>query len=197
MGIYRSLIVYAADASEVRSSVPALAGLAGGVELPLHSSRGAPIQLVYPTIAFLTLAMVSEFVLRRTVLGRRVMAVGDNPVAARYAGIPIGRVSIMVYGFVGLTCGLSALFNAGRLMSVSSSSTGMFYELNAIAAVIVGGTSMNGGRGSMLGTVVGVLLLAVIENMLTMLDVNPYLQDAVKGCIIIAAVLVRRGRRAA
>jgi ribose transport system permease protein len=196
MAIYRSLILYSADGSEVRSSVASFADLgSGGVELPLNSSRGVPIQLGYPAMVFLAVAVVSEVVLRKTVLGRRVLAVGDNATAARYAGVPIGRTTLVVYAFAGLTCGLSAFLTASRLNSISSSSTGLMYELDAIAAVVIGGTVMTGGRGSVLGTVVGVLLLGVISNMLTMLGVENYIQGVVKGCIIIGAVLIQRGRR--
>lgn len=126
-----------------------------------------------------------------------MLAVGDNATAARYAGVPIGKITLVVYAFAGLTCGLSAFLNASRLNSISSSSTGLMYELDAIAAVVIGGTVMTGGRGSILGTVVGVLLLGVISNMLTMLGVENYIQGVVKGCIIIGAVLIQRGRRQA
>jgi ribose transport system permease protein len=198
MAIYRSLILYFAEGSEVRSEVASFADLgSGGVELPIHSSRGVPIQLGWPAVVFVLVALVSELMLRKTVLGRRVLAVGDNATAARYAGVPIGKITLVVYAFAGLTCGLSALLNASRLNSISSSSTGLMYELDAIAAVVIGGTVMTGGRGSILGTVIGVLLLGVISNMLTMLGVENYIQGVVKGCIIIGAVLIQRGRRQA
>jgi ribose transport system permease protein len=198
MAIFRSVILYAAEGAEVRSSVPSFGNLgSGGIELPLHSSRGMPILLGYPSLIFIAVAVVSELILRKTVLGRRILAVGDNATAARYAGVPISRITLVVYAFTGLTCGLSALLNSSRLNSISSSSTGLAYELDAIAAVVIGGTAMTGGRGSILGTVVGVLLLGVISNMLTMLGIENYIQGVVKGCIIIGAVLIQRGRRQA
>jgi ribose transport system permease protein len=196
LAIFRSVIVYWANGSEVRSAVPDFAVLgSGGIELPIHNSRGMAIELGYPTIVFLVMAAAAELVLRKTVLGRRVYAVGDNTTAARYAGIPIGRVTMIVYAFSGLMCGIAALLQSSRFTSVSSSTAGQLYELDAIAAVVVGGTVMTGGRGSVLGTVVGVLLLGVISNMLIMLGVENYIQGAVKGCIIIGAVLIQRGRR--
>ncbi len=168
----------------------------GGVKLPfVTSSRGVAILLGYPTMCFLLMAVLGEVLLRFTVLGRRVMAVGGNAEAARYAGIPVGRVTAIVYTLCGLTCGVAALLNSSRLNSVASSSLGQLYELDAIAAVVIGGTAMTGGRGSVLGTLVGVLLLGVINNMLTMLSVDNYIQGLVKGCIIIGAVLIQRARR--
>jgi ribose transport system permease protein len=196
MAIYRSVILYTAEASEIRSNVAAFASLgSGGVEIPLHTARGLPIEVSYATLIFLAVAVVSELALRKTVIGRQIFAVGDNPTAARFAGVPIRRVTLAVYAFAGLTCGLSALLNASRQNSVSSSTFGQLYELDAIAAVVIGGTAMTGGRGSVLGTVVGVLLLGAISNMLIMQNVDPNIQGVVKGCIIIGAVLIQRGRR--
>lgn len=198
MAAYRALILSQAEGSEVRANVSGFGVIGtGGFEMPgIESSRGTPIRVGWPTVVFLTTALMGEFVLRRTVFGRRALAVGGNPLAARYAGVPVGRVTVTVYALAGLTCGIAALLNASRLNSIASSSTGQLYELDAIAAVVIGGTAMTGGRGSVLGTVVGVLLLGVISNMLTMLGVENYIQGLVKGCIIIGAVLVQRGGRA-
>lgn len=194
MAAFRSIIMYNAEGSEIRSAVSSFADLgSGGFKLEfLHSSRGLPILLGFPTLFFLGAALVGELLLKKTVLGRRVYATGDNPIAARYAGVPVNRVTMIVYALSGLTCGLSALLNSSRLNSIASSSTGQMYELDAIAAVVIGGTSMTGGKGSVLGTVVGVLLLGVISNMLTMLGIPNYIQGLVKGCIIIGAVLIQR-----
>lgn len=194
MAAYRSVIMYAAEGSEVRCEVSSFADLgSGSFKLPfLLSSRGKPVDLGYPTLFFLGAALIGELLLRKTVLGRRVYATGDNALAARYSGVPVSRVTLIVYALSGLACGLSAMLNSSRLNSVASSSTGQMYELDAIAAVVIGGTVMTGGKGSVLGTVVGVLLLGVISNMLTMLGIHNYIQGLVKGCIIIGAVLLQR-----
>ena len=193
MAIFRSVVLAAADGSEIRSMVPAFGEIASrGVDLPIHSSRGSPLELTLPMVAFITVAAVGQFVLSCTAFGRRVLAIGDNATAARYAGVPLSRVTIAVYAISGLCCGIAALLNSSRLNSVASSSLGSMYELDAIAAVVIGGTRMRGGAGSVFGTVIGVLILGVVGNMLNMLDVSPHLQGLVKGLIIIAAVLVQR-----
>lgn len=198
MAIFRSVILASADGSEIRSSVETFGELASpsqGITIPgLETSRGKPIIATWPIVVFVVLAVVAELSLRLTTFGRQVLAIGDNPAAARYAGVRVGRVTTLVYMLAGLLCGVAAFLNSSRLNSVSSSQTGMMYELDAIAAVVIGGTSMRGGSGWIVGTVVGVLLLGVIDNMLLMLDVNTHLQGLVKGCIIIAAVLFQRSR---
>lgn len=197
MAAFRAIILHQAEGGEIRSSVSGFAEFGSGeITLPfLLSSRGKPIGVGYPTIAFLVCAFAGAAVLRFTVFGRQVLAVGGNAEAARYAGIPVGRVTTLVYTLCGLTCGVAALLNSSRLNSVAASSMGQMYELDAITAVVIGGTAMTGGRGSVLGTLVGVLLLGVIGNMLMMLEVNNYIQGLVKGCIIIGAVLIQRARR--
>ncbi len=198
MAAYRSIILYRADGGEIRSAVSAFGDFgSSGLTLPfIQNSRGRAIELGWPTITFLSLAFFAEFLLRRTVLGRWVFAVGGNAVAARYAGVPVGRVNLIVYAFCGLMCGVAAILTSARLNSIASASIGQMYELDAIAAVVVGGASMNGGRGSVLGTVIGVLLLGVIGNTMTMLSIENHIQGLVKGCIIIGAVLIQRLQRA-
>lgn len=200
MAIFRSVILASADGSEIRSSVEAFGELgkpSNGVVIPfLETSREKPLVATWAILIFIVLAVAAELSLRLTTFGRQALAIGDNAAAARYAGVRVGRVTTMVYVLCGLLCGVAALLNASRLNSVSSSQTGMMYELDAIAAVVIGGTSMRGGSGWIIGTVVGVLLLGVIDNMLLMLDVNVHLQGLVKGCIIIAAVLFQRSRGA-
>jgi ribose transport system permease protein len=115
-------------------------------------------------------------------------------VAAVYSAINVNLVKIATYSLMGLLAGVAGLLQASRLNSVSSSSTGMLSAAVAFAAVAVGGTSLRGGSGTVWGTVVGVMLLGVTGNMLNMLNINPYLQGAVKGAILIGAVLLQRGR---
>jgi len=124
--------------------------------------------------------------------GRYIFAIGANEQAARYSGVDVERIKILAYVLVGALTGISALLLASHTNSVSSSSTGQLYELDVIAAVVVGGTRMTGGWGTIFGTVVGVMILGVIGNMLNFLDVSIYLQGLVKGGIIIAAAFVQQ-----
>ncbi|MFZ4574047.1 MAG: ABC transporter permease [Phycisphaerales bacterium] len=193
--IFRSLILAPAEGSEIRSQVSAFGDL-GTISIPIPwiGPGGGPLGLKIGVIAFLAIAVVSHVVLTRTVFGRRVFAIGDNAQAARYAGVHIPGTTVVVYAIAGLTCGLAAVLNAARLNSVSSSSLGLFYELDAIAAVVIGGTHLRGGAGRIFGTVVGVLILGVVSNMLNMLQVSNFYHGLVKGLIIIAAVLVQPRR---
>lgn len=207
MAIFRSIILASAEGGEIRSAVSAFGEIGSprngltipntrfGISLPfLMSSKGKALIATWPIITFVVFAVVAELSLRTTTFGRKVLATGDNPVAARYAGINTGRVTMLVYTLCGALCGVAALLNASRMNSVSSSQTGASYELDAIAAVVIGGTAMRGGSGWVIGTVVGVMILGVIDNMLVMFGVNNMLQGLVKGCIIIAAVLIQRQR---
>ncbi|MEP0869677.1 ribose ABC transporter permease [Trichocoleus desertorum AS-A10] len=144
-------------------------------------------------IALLAVA-ASWFVLRRTVLGVQIYAVGGNSRAARLTGIKVNRVLLFVYGVSGLLSGLAGIMSASRLYSA----TGMLgngYELDAIAAVILGGTSFTGGIGTIVGTLVGALIIAVLNNGLTLLNMSYFWQLVVKGLVIIAAVTIDRLRR--
>lgn len=192
LAIYRSLVLAPAQGGEIRSEVAAFGEFGGAmVRIPWIGTEGNPLPVRMAVFVFLGVALLSHLVLARTVFGRQVYAIGDNPRAARYAGIKIGLVTTSVYGIAGLTCGIAALLNASRLNSVSSSSLGLFYELDAIAAVVIGGTRLQGGAGRIFGTVVGVLILGVVSNMLNMLQVSNFYHGLVKGLIIIAAVLVQ------
>ncbi len=196
---YRSIAQTMADGGEFRSSSNTLFAKLGSGGMALnfgHEPAGSAAVLPYPVMVFLLLAMVAAVMLNMTRFGRYVRAIGNNPSAAIYSAINVSRVKILTYVLGGFCCGVAALLIASRLNSVSSSQTGQMYELDAIAAVAIGGTRMSGGSGGIFGTVIGVLILGVIGNMLSFLDVSPYLQGLVKGFIIIAAVLVQRvGRR--
>ncbi|MBW4580835.1 MAG: ribose ABC transporter permease [Tildeniella nuda ZEHNDER 1965/U140] len=136
----------------------------------------------------------SWFVLRRTVLGVQIYAVGGNQRAARLTGIKVNRVLLFVYGVSGLLAGLAGVMSSSRLYSA----TGMLgngYELDAIAAVILGGTSFTGGIGTMPGTLLGALIIAVLNNGLTLLNMSYFWQLVVKGLVIIIAVTIDRLRR--
>lgn len=197
LAIFRSLIVAPAEGSEIRSQVASFSKVGGvGVPIPLLGPDWGFLNVRVTVLIFLGCAIAAHFLLARTVFGRRVYAIGDNPRAARYAGVPIDRVTITVYAIAGLMCSLAGVFNASRLNSVSSSSLGLFYELDAIAAVVIGGTRLQGGSGRVWGTVIGVLIMGVVSNMLNMLGVSNFYHGLVKGVIIMAAVLVQRPAKA-
>ena len=104
------------------------------------------------------------------------------------------RIKFLAYTLIGFTVGVSSALLSSRFNAVSTANTGMLFELDAIAAVIIGGTPMTGGRGTIWGTIIGAIILGVINNMLNMLGVSPYLQGTVKGIVIIGAVYIQRQR---
>ncbi|MEA5603500.1 ABC transporter permease subunit [Nostoc sp. UHCC 0252] len=144
-------------------------------------------------IALLTV-VISWFVLRQTVLGVQIYAVGGNERAARLTGIKVNRVLLFVYGISGLLAGLAGIMSASRLYSASGI-LGQGYELDAIAAVILGGTSFTGGIGTIGGTLLGALIIAILNNGLTLLNLSYFWQLVVKGLVIILAVTIDRLRR--
>ncbi|MEH2378797.1 MAG: ribose ABC transporter permease [Nostoc sp.] len=144
-------------------------------------------------IALLTV-IASWFVLRQTVLGVQIYAVGGNERAARLTGIKVNRVLLFVYGISGLLAGLAGIMSASRLYSASGV-LGQGYELDAIAAVILGGTSFTGGIGTIGGTLLGALIIAILNNGLTLLNLSYFWQLVVKGLVIILAVMIDRLRR--
>ncbi|MBO3463488.1 ribose ABC transporter permease [Aetokthonos hydrillicola Thurmond2011] len=144
-------------------------------------------------VALLTV-LVSWFVLRQTVLGVQIYAVGGNERAARLTGIKVDRVLLFVYGVSGLLSGLAGIMSASRLYSATGM-LGQGYELDAIAAVILGGTSFTGGIGTIGGTLLGALIIAVLNNGLTLLNMSYFWQLVVKGLVIIVAVVIDRLRR--
>jgi ribose transport system permease protein len=152
--------------------------------------------LGFPWLVYIAIAVVfaSWFILRRTVLGMHVYAVGGNESAARLSGISVPKVLLFVYGMSGLCAGLGAIMVTSRLGGANGLQLGQSYELDAIAAVILGGTSFVGGIGSIWGTLIGALIIAVLSNGLVLLGVPDVWQYIVKGLVIIGAVLLDRFR---
>jgi hypothetical protein len=144
-------------------------------------------------IAFVVV-LVSWLILRRTVLGLRIYAVGGNPDAARLAGVKVWAVLLFVYGMSGLLAGLGGVMSAARLYAANGLQLGQSYELDAIAAVILGGTSFVGGIGSIWGTLIGALIIAVLSNGLILCGVSDIWQFIIKGVVIIVAVSLDRYR---
>jgi ribose transport system permease protein len=129
--------------------------------------------------------------LNRTTFGRRTIAVGGNPEAARLAGIDVKRHTVMVFVLVGVCCGLAALMLVART-TTGTSTHGTGLELDAIAAVVIGGTLLTGGRGTIAGTVIGVLIFTTLTNVFTLNNRSISEQSLIKGAIIVAAVLLQQ-----
>jgi len=144
-------------------------------------------------IALLTI-VVSWFVLKRTVLGTWIYAIGGNAEAARLTGIKVPRILLFVYAVSGLFAGLGGVMSAARLYAANGLQLGQAYELDAIAAVILGGTSFVGGVGSIWGTLVGALIIAVLSNGLILIGVSDIWQYIIKGLVIVVAVALDRFR---
>lgn len=140
-----------------------------------------------PVIIFLAAAIIAHTVLRYTRYGRRVYAVGGNPEAARLAGLNVNAITCSVYVIMGFFAGLGAFVLAARLNSAEAVA-GTGYELTVIASVVIGGTSLFGGSGSIFGTVVGAVLIGVLLNGLVLLNVSSYIQQIIIGVIIVLAV---------
>jgi ribose/xylose/arabinose/galactoside ABC-type transport system permease subunit len=132
--------------------------------------------------------IIGQFLLTGTSFGKSVFAVGGNREAARLAGINVNRVLLMVYLLAGLCAGIAAILTVGRIGAATPTS-GAGVELRVIAAIVIGGTSLFGGKGSLWGTLVGVLLIGVINNGLTLLNVDPFLVQFMQSALIFAAVL--------
>ncbi|MER7083119.1 ribose transport system permease protein [Saccharopolyspora kobensis] len=153
--------------------------------------------LPYPVLVMLAIGLITAFVLRRTYTGRAMYAIGGNAEAARLSGIKVTRQRLLIYALSGLFAAVAGILLAARLSSAQPEA-GTGYELDAIAAVVIGGASLAGGVGSALGTFVGALILAVLRNGLNLLDVSAFWQQVVIGAVIAAAVLfdtVRQRRR--
>ncbi|RLV49957.1 ribose ABC transporter permease [Nocardioides mangrovicus] len=150
-------------------------------------AAGIPVPVWIMAVVFLAFGLL----LARTRFGRFVYATGDNEEAARLSGVPTHTVKIAAFVLSGSLAALAGFIITARL-STAEPTAGTGLELEAIAAVIIGGTSLAGGRGDMLGTVVGALILGVIDNGLNLLNVSPFLQSVVKGLVILAAVLLDR-----
>jgi ribose transport system permease protein len=181
--------------------------IARGVTLTIASGRPVPLGLTAPDVGWLgngsflgipvpvlifaAMAAASWFTLRYTPFGRQVYAVGDNLEAARLSGIPTQRVIFSAYVISGLCAAVSALIVVSRL-SAAEPLAGQGFELDAIAIVVIGGTSLFGGEGGVGGTVIGAAIVAAVNNLLNLLGVSPFSQQIVKGLIILGAVFLER-----
>jgi ribose transport system permease protein len=193
---YRSVAVGLGNAGQLNSTsktlFPSLAQ--GGLAIPgFKMPNGQPILLYWPIFLMLFLAIIGSFILNRTTLGRKIVAVGANEQAAHYSGIATHKVRWWTYSAMGFCVAIATLCQAADVNVVSTNSDGLYKELDAIAAVVVGGTSLNGGKGQVWLTIVGVLIIGMIDNILTLASINNNWQGCVKGVIIVLAVLLQRG----
>lgn len=181
MTIYRGAVFVASDGQTI------------GVDSEALQRRffKADIAGVYPvpTLIMLLVALIGVFVLTRTVFGRRIYAIGGNETAARYAGIPVGRVKVITYTILGALAGLAGLMYLGYY-GAAENNAGKGYELKVIAAAVIGGASLSGGKGSALGAVLGAIMVQLIDNGLVILGIDQSYNDIVMGAAIIAAVVV-------
>jgi ribose transport system permease protein len=185
MAIFRSLSLFIGNAGEIQSHN----------ELYGEFGMGSFLLIPVPVFFFIGLAAMLHLSLNNTRYGRYLCAVGSNQKVALFSAINVDRIKFIAYTLIGVLVGISAILLGSRFNAVSTSNMGLSFELDAIAAVIIGGTVMAGGRGTIWGTVFGALILGIINNMLNMVGVSPYLQGTVKGLVIIAAVYVQKQRQ--
>jgi inositol transport system permease protein len=180
MTIARGLALILSGGRPVANMSDSLTSLAGDI-------GGFPI----PVLCFAIVSALAWFFLRDFRLGRHLYAVGGNENAARAAGISVERVKLFAYVVCGLLTGLAGVVLAARI-TTGQPNAGQAYELDAIAAVVIGGTSLSGGVGTITGTLLGVLLIGVINNGLDLMGVSSYYQAVIKGVIIVGAVWLDR-----
>jgi ribose transport system permease protein len=161
--------------------------LFAGVNLPIVGDGG----IYFPVLALIIVAIVFQLILSKTRFGRHIYAVGGNTTAARLSGVNVTLVIVAVYTISGLLAGLAGPINAAYNASADPQA-GLGYELDAIAAVVIGGASLAGGRGSVIGTVVGALILTLLDNVLGLNNVSANYQMIIKGVIVVAAVVLQR-----
>lgn len=184
MSIFRGATLLVAQGKPISGMSPAFRFIGAGMVGPIP----------FPVILFIGCVIVAGMVLKRTVFGRYIYAIGGNEEAALLSGIMVERYKIAAFTILGFLSGLSALILTSRLNS-GELVAGQGYELDVIASVIIGGTSLMGGEGGVYGTLIGALLIGVVSNGLNLLGVQPYWQMIVKGLIVILAVLLDKLKR--
>jgi ribose transport system permease protein len=156
--------------------------------------RGKVFGLQTPVAIMLLVFVLAYLLLDHTPIGRYIYAIGGNEDAARLSGVRVARYKLLIYALSGFTCAIAGLVLSSRLMS-GQPNAGVAFEMDAIAAVVMGGTSISGGRGSIIGTLIGALMLGALNNGLNMMGVSPYVQNIIKGLIILFAIFISRERR--
>lgn len=184
MTMYRGLTMI------VSEGIPFM-GLTKTAPILDYFSQGTFLKVPFPMIVFLLLLAILLVVLQKTVFGRGVYAVGGNEEAARLSSMPIVKIKTLVYIISGFMSALAGIILTSRLSS-SQPTAGMGFELDAIAAVVIGGTSLSGGKGRIFGTFLGVLIIGVLNNGLNIIGVSAFYQQFIKGLVILFAVILDR-----
>lgn len=156
--------------------------------------NGYILDIPVPVVILAVIFILARILLNKTTFGRYVYAVGGNPKSARTSGISVIKIKVLVYTLCGALAGIAGLILTARTGSAQTSA-GSAYELDAIAAVVIGGTSMAGGVGTLVGTLFGVLIIGVMNNGLDLLGVQSYYQQIIKGALIVIAVLLDPSRK--
>ena len=154
-------------------------------------SRGVVFGIPVPSVIFLAVTIITWYIMRWRVFGREIYAIGANETAARLSGVNVSRVKFKTYLYCALLAGLSGMVLTSRMESGEPGQAGIFWELDAIAAVVIGGTSIRGGSGSVWGAFVGALMIGIVANLFNLLGVGPAWQQVAKGAIIILAVMLQ------
>lgn len=202
MGVFNGFII---TKSKIAPFIVTLGTMTIGRGLALILSKGRPISnlsdsfnfigggeilgIPFPIIVLIIIFIICSLILKKTILGRYIYAIGGNEQASRASGINVNQVKMAVYSISGLLAGLAGVLLTSRI-TTGQPNAGAGFELDAIAAAVIGGTSTSGGTGTMTGTLVGVLLIGVINNGLDLLNVTSYYQQVVMGIIIIGAVVL-------
>jgi ribose transport system permease protein len=188
LGIFRATLTYLSDGGALT-----LESTVSDVYSPVYyqSLLGVPV----PVLIFLLVAAGGAVILNRTAFGQHVQAIGSSEQVARYAAIRVDKVKVLTYLLLGVCVAIATILYVPRLGSATPT-TGILWELEAIAAVVVGGTSLKGGSGRIMGTVIGAILLSVIGNIVNLTSIiSVHLNAAVQGVVIIAVAYMQRGRR--
>lgn len=155
---------------------------------------GRVLGIPNPVLYFFGISIVFAFVLRKTVIGKAIYAVGSNEEASRLSGVNVVKTKLFVYGFSGFLCAVSGVILSSRLISAQPTEGGG-YELEAIAAVVIGGASLSGGSGTIVGTVIGAFIMSILRNGLNMLNVSGFLQQVIIGIVVLLAVFIDQKRK--
>ena len=202
MGVFNGFII---TKSKIAPFIVTLGTMTIGRGLALILSKGRPVSnlsdsfnfigggdifgIPFPIIVLIVIFIICSLILKKTLLGRYIYAIGGNEQASRASGINVNQVKMAVYSISGLLAGLAGILLTSRI-TTGQPNAGAGFELDAIAAAVIGGTSTSGGIGTMTGTLIGVLLIGVINNGLDLLNVTSYYQQVVMGIIIIGAVVL-------
>lgn len=190
MMIARGLALVYTDGRPIYGFTETYKAISNGFIFQIFDETGRQV-LGIPNLIFFLIAVIiiGSFLLKFTVFGKRTYAIGGNETAARHAGIRIKNIKLAIYTFCGTLAGLAGTLMASRITS-GNAAVAEGYELNAIAAVVIGGVSMAGGKGRLVGTIIGAILIGVINNGLDILGVSPFIKQTIQGLIILVAVFI-------